>query len=94
MKIEKKTNKKSFVFNDVLWLKNIFHSNDKIVIDFRNEIFGLTFRLSSLVRYLVFFGSLVFFCRNRLLKLAPNNRIIFKNLFAGRVCVQRKNLFC
>ena len=31
---------------------------------------------------------------DRLLKLAPNNRIIFKNLFAGRVCVQRKNLFC
>ena len=32
--------------------------------------------------------------KDRLLKLAPINRIIFKNLFAGRVCEQRKNLFC
>ena len=29
---EKKIDKKPFVFIDVLWLKNIFHSNDKIVI--------------------------------------------------------------
>ena len=75
------------------WIDHVRVVPVRVAFLFQNVIFDLLFRLSSLVRYLVFFGPFLFFCRKqRILKLAPNNRIIFKNLFAGQVCVQGKKL--
>ena len=54
------------------------------------ERFGLPCR-----RYLVFFGLLVFFHRNRpALKLAPNNRTIFRRFYLpGRCAYKGKTCF-
>ena len=74
-----------------------FYILNQLYYWFQNEIFGLPFRLSSFVCYLVFFRSLAFSTAiDWLMKLAPKNRNrnIFTSLYYYKDLILSTLLMC